>query len=171
MHENAIYDGPIVAGPVTVPAATVVTGQITSDGVFVKGDGAVTFEETDRATTTRTSRREFNVGDWIFDPNQLAGEGEVRRIKSIDDRTELIELEEAFTADIAAAINLQIIRDSIIKSLSISNVGLADGVLNNNPIKPGEAIGVVIRDKNKRGVDPQVINGTGTELKILKVRY
>lgn len=166
MNRNAKYDTPI-AGVATIPAATLITGQITSDGLFVTGDANALFDVVDPTTGTKTARREFGIGDWIYDP----GQGEVRRIKNADDRTKVIELEEAFTADIAIAINFQVIRDSIIKELSIVNTGIAAGVLDGQPFARGEEFTAVIRDKNKRGVDPIVVDGTGTTLKVQRIRY
>jgi len=154
--ENSKWETPIT-GLTVVPSPVALTGTIESEGKIVTGSG----------TSFLTELKE---GDWIWD----SGQEEVRQIKSISNRLEVIHLEKAFTADIAAPIALESVPDSDLEELGFLNSGAGDATIDGNVLAPGEDVSFDKKAADTRGrkgfISPKVIDGTGTEVRVLIIR-
>ncbi len=136
----------------TVPAPVALTGTITSNGVSVKGAGTKFLEE-------------LEEGEWIYD----AAQAEMRQIKDISLRLEVLTLTEPFTIDVAAIALVGVPRSEF-EELSFENVGAVTGKLNGKDLKAG-AIKEWKTNNVSRGqqgfIDAKVVDGTGTEIEVL----
>lgn len=154
--ENSNWETPITS-LVVIPAEESLSGTITSDGRIVTGSGTSLLAD-------------VNEGDWIYDSNQK----EVRQVVAVSSRIEVLHLEKPFTLDIGGAIALEVVRDSEIEELSLLiDAGLADGTINNVPFPAGIPV-TFKKEAPTRGrkgfIDPKVIDGTGTTVRVLTIK-
>lgn len=156
MHTNSNWETPIT-GLTTIPAPVALTGTITSDGIVVTGSGTDFLNE-------------VKDGDWIWDSSQE----EVRQVKSMSIRLQVLYLEEAFTADIAAPIALEVIPDSDLEEISLLNSGAIDATIDGNALGAGENVSFDKKAADARGrkgfISPKVVDGTGTTVRVLTIR-
>lgn len=94
-----------------IPLQELQSGQFTSSGVNVVGDGSSAFED------------EFGVDDWLYS----ASLNELRQVKST--YAKRIELVNAFSVDIAVAEDVYKVRSNQYKSIVTKNTGGADALV------------------------------------------
>lgn len=130
----------------TLPAFTVMTGTISTDGNRLIGDGTLFTEE-------------LVEGGWIYDSLS----GELRQIKSINDDT-IAVLERAFTVNIIAGSALNYIKCGLYSEVSLLVIGASDakitGTTGNQTDLPYN-VPVVLEAET---VDPIAYDATGTNL-------
>ena len=146
-----------ITGLATIPAGVAKAGTLDSDGLVVIGTG--------------TDFQSLRPGDWIYDAAQV----EVRRIESISktETTQLLNINEAFTADLAAVPLVVVSAPEISTVTLFIKAGLADGVMDGNTLPSGLKVTVGSADGPQRGkapIDPIVVNGTGTSVTVVEVK-
>ena len=108
-----------------IPLQKIQSGQFTSSGVIVTGDGNSLFEE------------EFGVDDWLYS----ASLNELRQVKASTDKR--LELNIAFSADIAAVEDVYKVGSDQYCSIVTKNTGSASALVQEVSLPEGE---VDIRD-------------------------
>ncbi len=154
--ENSNYDAPI-SGVAVIPSEEALTGTITSDGTTVTGVGTSILAD-------------INRDDWIWDSNQK----EVRQVRDVSNRLEVLYLKKPFTANIAAPIALEVVRDSELEELSLLiDVGQPDGELEGQVLKSGTPVSFK-KESPTRGrkgfISPKVVDGTNTIIRVITIK-
>ena len=113
--------------PITgcIPLQVAKSGQFTTDGINVLGDGSSEFET------------EFTVDDYLYS----ASLNEIRRITEVNEKN--IAIEYAFSADIAIAEDVYIAPRSIYRSVMVKNIGASVALMQEVSLPAAE---VDIRD-------------------------
>lgn len=125
-----------------IPEPILLLGSLTTRGTIV--------------TLANAKVGQILVGDYIYDENQ----NEVRKITGYSGNNLVIE--SAFTVDITTAIGIVVAGRTLFTSVSITNIGLTDGELNNDILKKRS----IVNYENSDGVTPITIDGTGTQIAI-----
>jgi hypothetical protein len=145
----------VLSSLATVPASASKAGDITSAGRWVAGVG-----------TEFKSDKTIVEGDWIF-----AG-GEIRRIERIVS-DESIYLEEAFTADIAVATALEVVKASRAREISLVNIGGATATVDGSNLIANASLSfdetMLYRGSQRDYPDPLVVDASTSDVDVLIV--
>lgn len=141
----------------TVPQNVTKTGTIQTVGTQVVGTGTL-------------FGTEVKVNDWIY----VAAQIEIRKIIKITDATTAI-IDFPFTIDLAPASALVVVpTPTNIVEIAYVNTGAVSGSIDGITVAPNEYGGwgknSRERESNRDFIDPIIVNGTGTTIKVLTLK-
>lgn len=146
---EAAFEVPTADG--VIPSATQKTGQITSSGTVVTGIG-----------TSFKTYSQIRKGDYIY------AQGQVRMVTGIFSDTR-VDIDRAFSPDIAVAVDLYVVRSLIYNKVTITNVSGGPATISTS-IADGQALvaNQSLSFESKNGVSPIAYTRAGATLNITK---